>query len=85
MEKLIKIISKSLYSRKTYYIINKKAVITITKRNTLNMHIHTVCLKFTMRNGCQEFSVLQWSLDYYTPLVHKPYVNGVTLSQDYTP
>ena len=25
---------------------------------------------------------IQWSLDYYTPLVHKPYVNGVTLSQD---
>ena len=26
---------------------------------------------------------LQWSQDYYIPLVHKLYLNGVILSQDY--
>ena len=28
---------------------------------------------------------LQWSLDYYITLVHNPYVNGVSISQDYIP
>ena len=27
--------------------------------------------------------IIQWCLDYYTPLVHEPYVNGVCLNQDY--
>ena len=29
--------------------------------------------------------LLQWCLDYYIPLVHKPYVNEVCLNQDYIP
>ena len=28
---------------------------------------------------------LQWSQYYYIPLVYKPYVNWVILSQDYIP
>ena len=28
---------------------------------------------------------MQWCLDFYIPLVSKPYVNGVSLSQEYIP
>ena len=35
------------------------------------------------KQGSKYSQDLQWSLDYYTPLVHMPYANGVTLSQDF--
>ena len=37
---------------------------------------------FTQNRTIQKLTIVQWILDYYTPLVHKPYVNGVTLNQD---
>ena len=33
----------------------------------------------------QQFYYLQWSLDYYIPLVQNPHENGVSLSHDYIP
>ena len=35
--------------------------------------------------GILQVRNLQWCLDYYIPLAHKPYVNEVSLNQDYIP
>ena len=66
-----------------FWNVAKKAKMYDRKPRHAEIKFPQFKLQSLGKQGSKYSQDLQWSLDYYTPLVHMPYANGVTLSQDF--